>query len=432
MRWGTAILTISLLIILVFASGCSTNLGTAKLDFGNSNQSKEALACFSQAYGDPYSYNGPPRFIAPLVSTGVNDTIPIDKVSKFSTSTNSIFFWVIYQNFQQGDDLKMSWVFKNSVVTTVNKKTEGQTGAAFGEFVRPDAGWPEGTHTIKIEGKGTATQVTFDIVNGPTESITFDFADPKGITCQDLIAKPPAAPSLVVDNTSEPKSAVPEQWIGANPNTGILSCTNKDGITFSGTSGNVSDGTVIRFEIFNSPTSAAQTLPAGGMPLGQATVNANAWKFAWNGYVPGGYTLSNGGEYLVKAKLSETNFLKFGILYQCPAPTTCPAGQMVCNGQCVMVLSNPNNCGSCGNVCTGGRTCMGTSCLCNSGQMFCNSQCVDIMQNSNNCGACGVVCGTNQYCLDAKCVYKVQSMVTSSAVRRVIVTPTTVQIPIVR
>ena len=144
MEWGTRILTISLLVTLVFVSGCILDFGQNKLDFGNSDEAKEALACFCQTYGDPATYNGPPRLIAPLVSTELKDNIPQDKVTRFSTDTNSIFFWVIYQNFRQGDDLHLSWIFQDKVVTTITKKIDTKTGIAFGEFVRPDAGWPVG------------------------------------------------------------------------------------------------------------------------------------------------------------------------------------------------------------------------------------------------------------------------------------------------
>jgi hypothetical protein len=156
MRWGTTILTIGLLVTLVLASACTTNLGTIKLDFGNSNEAREAMACFNQTYGDPMAYNGPPRFIAPLTSTGLKDSIPLDKVTRFSTGTNNIFFWVIYQNFEKGDDLQISWIFQNKVVTTITKKTGSQTGVAFGEFVRPGR-W--GPTPLKLKGKAQALRL---------------------------------------------------------------------------------------------------------------------------------------------------------------------------------------------------------------------------------------------------------------------------------
>ncbi|MFN8593151.1 MAG: hypothetical protein U0031_16975 [Thermomicrobiales bacterium] len=49
------------------------------------------------------------------------------------------------------------------------------------------------------------------------------------------------------------------------------------------------------------------------------------------------------------------------------AQTTCAAGQRLCNGTCVDTCCDNNNCGACGNVCTGGLTCFEGVCDCPSG-----------------------------------------------------------------
>ena len=127
-------------------------------------------------------------------------------MTRFSTDTTSVFFWVIYQNFRQGDDLHLTWIFQDKVVTTITKKTDSKTGVAFGEFVRPDAGWPEGIHTVKIEGEGNKTEVTFSIESGPTERTVFDFGSPEGVSCQDLIT-------------------VAEHWISVQTPDFVLDCS---------------------------------------------------------------------------------------------------------------------------------------------------------------------------------------------------------------
>lgn len=110
-----------------------------------------------------------------------------------------------------------------------------------------------------------------------------------------------------------------EPWISGTPSSGTLTCTHPgDQIVFQGPGGNITDGTPITFAIFNVPPGTAQDLPAAGVVLGTTIVNANSWKFTWNGGVPG-YALAPGKEYLVKASLSDKNYLKFGILYQCGA-----------------------------------------------------------------------------------------------------------------
>ncbi|MFB3765924.1 MAG: hypothetical protein ACE14P_11860, partial [Methanotrichaceae archaeon] len=38
------------------------------------------------------------------------------------------------------------------------------------------------------------------------------------------------------------------------------------------------------------------------------------------------------------------------------------AGYALCNGACISVLADNNNCGACGNVCTGGQTCINGAC----------------------------------------------------------------------
>jgi len=60
----------------------------------------------------------------------------------------------------------------------------------------------------------------------------------------------------------------------------------------------------------------------------------------------------------------------------------CGAGLTSCGIACVDLTTNPNNCGGCGNVCSGVN--MVISC--------CASKCVDNTTDPNNCGACGIVC----------------------------------------
>jgi|SRR5215204_461877 len=83
---------------------------------------------------------------------------------------------------------------------------------------------------------------------------------------------------------------------------------------------------------------------------------------------------------------------------------TCPAGQIACNNACVP--SDDNNCGACGNVCSGGQVCVNGSCGCPSGLTDCNGTCVDTTTDPFNCGTCGNQCGANQppCCLGGTCM----------------------------
>src|SRR5262249_31179576 len=95
--------------------------------------------------------------------------------------------------------------------------------------------------------------------------------------------------------------------------------------------------------------------------------------------------------------------------------------QLYCDGQCIDGFDDPNNCGRCGNVCPAGQDCIGGECqppcddpcheLVNnvcvlkdpSKDSVCNGACVDLNSDQNNCGACGNVCPAGQECVDGAC-----------------------------
>jgi hypothetical protein len=74
------------------------------------------------------------------------------------------------------------------------------------------------------------------------------------------------------------------------------------------------------------------------------------------------------------------------------------AGGALCGGSCTDILSDPANCGACGNVC-------GTSTsYCSGGQCF-DDNCAgaDLNWDSNNCGTCGNVCAWGTACVWGWC-----------------------------
>ena len=87
----------------------------------------------------------------------------------------------------------------------------------------------------------------------------------------------------------------------------------------------------------------------------------------------------------------------------------CSDPNKVCSGKCVAVGSDVDNCGACGNQCTGpGAACNAGACAC-TGPLFdyCQGQgCMDVSSDTNNCGACGNVCDPNQFnaCVSGVCV----------------------------
>jgi hypothetical protein len=107
-----------------------------------------------------------------------------------------------------------------------------------------------------------------------------------------------------------------------------------------------------------------------------------------------------------------------------PAPTTnatnvatavvesgdcCGSGLESCNGQCLDFSADPNNCGSCGNTCGSGSSCVQGQCKCGFGQIQCNGACITPSIDPLNCGGCpgqgGVSCPTTApYCVSGGCV----------------------------
>lgn len=75
----------------------------------------------------------------------------------------------------------------------------------------------------------------------------------------------------------------------------------------------------------------------------------------------------------------------------------CASGQMNCGrlcGTCKTASSDSSNCGSCGNACAGGKSCSNGFC-CTTGLTNCFSttaNCVDLQSDDSNCGTCGIGC----------------------------------------
>ena len=97
----------------------------------------------------------------------------------------------------------------------------------------------------------------------------------------------------------------------------------------------------------------------------------------------------------------------------CKDPT-----KLYCDRKCVDGFVDPNNCGQCGNVCPAGQECAGGSCqppcgpceervgqtcVPKEGEGNCNGACVDLQNDPNNCGSCGNVCPNSGSCQDGEC-----------------------------
>src|SRR6185312_9563056 len=66
--------------------------------------------------------------------------------------------------------------------------------------------------------------------------------------------------------------------------------------------------------------------------------------------------------------------------------------------------TNAANCGTCGNACGTGASCVSGTCSCTvSGQQLCSGSCIDTNSNTSNCGSCGHACTGGQTCTNGTC-----------------------------
>jgi poly(3-hydroxybutyrate) depolymerase len=84
----------------------------------------------------------------------------------------------------------------------------------------------------------------------------------------------------------------------------------------------------------------------------------------------------------------------------------CPGGQTACNGSCIEVKNDPNNCGSCDTQCPSGSCVSGICVPCPAGEMGCFGACVNLNTDPQNCGGCGEECildGSAPFCVGGVC-----------------------------
>src|SRR5262245_32624391 len=72
-------------------------------------------------------------------------------------------------------------------------------------------------------------------------------------------------------------------------------------------------------------------------------------------------------------------------------PTRDCGDKSTCENVCADLMTDKENCGQCGTVCSGAQACVGGKCAqsCPNGGVLCNNACVNSKFDNANCGMCG-------------------------------------------
>jgi alpha-tubulin suppressor-like RCC1 family protein len=96
-------------------------------------------------------------------------------------------------------------------------------------------------------------------------------------------------------------------------------------------------------------------------------------------------------------------------------PNPCgPGTAKQCNGVCIDVQNDAQNCGDCGTVCPSDKVCSHGQCaaVCGGGTAHCGNFCVDLKADPLNCGGCNTKCPSGQVCNKAACALTCQAGLT--------------------
>ena len=86
----------------------------------------------------------------------------------------------------------------------------------------------------------------------------------------------------------------------------------------------------------------------------------------------------------------------------CQPANTCKTGRTVCSRGLPICVESGNK--PAGTTCGSGLACNAAgTCGCPSSTTSCNGACVDLTTDANNCGACGLKCSTGSVCLKGSC-----------------------------
>jgi hypothetical protein len=78
-------------------------------------------------------------------------------------------------------------------------------------------------------------------------------------------------------------------------------------------------------------------------------------------------------------------------------------GLAYCDGECIDVQYDAQNCSGCGDACSADAFCESGECYCSTG-VECDGECVDPWSDPDHCGDCDIACDANESCLSGSCV----------------------------
>jgi hypothetical protein len=354
MRLIVSSVLVACIVIILFTSGCAdvnvqkkaAEFGTA---FGASSEEQKAIDWFKTTYGDPMTNNDQPaRFVEPLITTGLDThTLPVDKVTTFPVSGGSVYFFVIYDNFKDGDPIKVTWTYleNGNEITNVQEQAGGDFGRFIVEVQKPDSGWGKGKQRITVTGDGASGTVDFTIDETlQTTPLPYDPAGYKDIKKVDV-------PAIVTTLTSAVNSG---SNVAQSVNVASYQCDasqvlcNGECKYLPGDAGNCG--------------ACGNKCPSAG--IAHSFPVCKEGKCSWDCHK--NYIKHIGGDGTKECEPVTSSSLS-GSTDPCSGIATKDLDNFRnCGGRCVNVYFENENCGDCGKKCPSGTTCLGPYVCCNS------------------------------------------------------------------
>lgn len=162
-------LLLSLILLLMGCSDIEDRFRPAA--FGGTDEENAMVKTLIEKYGDLRATGGEPRFLEAMVTSRVENYIPVDTVLKYTQDTKELYVWFVYDNFNN-DKVEIEWIYldDNYSIHTFQSQTGENFGRGIFVLEEPDGGWPIGNYEVLIRGRGVEVSVPFEIITGSTEA----------------------------------------------------------------------------------------------------------------------------------------------------------------------------------------------------------------------------------------------------------------------